>query len=64
MMTSDTKLHVCFKQDGITSSLNDKPLKLVNNSHTSIPTSHLPESNVNVHIAKAWIAIYRLRIIW
>ena len=52
-----------FNQDGSISSLNGKPLILVN-QFTSLVSSILSTANdVNICISKPWTAINRLRII-
>ena len=49
-----------FHRDGVNSSLNAQPLKLVNLGSNISST----ESNVTIYICKEWIAIERLLTIW
>ena len=59
-MNSDKTEFICFHQDDTISSLNDKPLKLVD--QITYLGSHIlsTESNVSICIGKAWTAIDRL----
>ena len=52
---------ICFNQNGVLySSLNGKPLKLVDQFIYLSSNISSTESNVNICIGKAWIAIDRL----
>ena len=54
---------VCFKREGAISTLNSKTLKLVDNfTYLSSNISSI-ESNVKIHLAKAWTVIDKLSII-
>ena len=48
---------MCFKLDGSTSTLNDKPLKYVNKFTNIGSNISFTESNVNTRIGKIWIVI-------
>ena len=54
---------MCFKQGAI-SILNGKPLKLVDQFTYISSNISSTESDVNIHIEKAWINIYDLSIKW
>ena len=55
---------MCMNQNGAIFSLNDKPLKLLDQFVQFSSNISSTESNVNIHIDKVWIAIDRLMIIW
>ncbi len=62
-MSSVKKEFRCFKQDDAISTLNDKPLKLVD--HFTYLGSNISstESDANIHVGLTWTAIDRLSII-
>ena len=63
-MNTNRTEYTCFKQEGSASTLNSKTLKWVN-QFTYLGRNILStEGNVNICIAKAWIAIGRLLILW
>ena len=53
----------CFNQDGAISSLNGMSLKLVDHFIYLGSNISSTESNVNIRVEKAWIAIDKLSII-
>ena len=55
---------MCFKQDGAISSLNGKPLKLIDQFRYFGSNISARESDVNVDIGKALTASDSLSIIW
>ena len=59
-MNSDKTKFMCFKQDGAISTLNGKPLKLLD--HFTYLGSNISstESNINICIGKAYTALNRL----
>ena len=60
-MNANKTEYMCFKQEKAIFTLSSKHLKLVDKFGTSVSST---ESDVNIHVAKAWIAIDRLPIIW
>ena len=54
---------MCFKQEGAISTLSGKPLELVDHLIYLGSNISSTESDVNIRIAKFWIAIDRLSII-
>ena len=63
-VNSDKTEFMCFKQDGDISTLDGKPLKLVDQFTYLGSNISSTESDVNIRIGKAWTAIDRLSIIW
>ena len=62
-VNADKTEYMCFNQGDI-STLNDGSLKLVEKfTHLSSSVSST-ESDINMRLAKAWIAISKLLIIW
>ena len=59
--TRNNKL-VCFKQNGAICTLSGKPLKLIDQFTYLGSNISSAESDVNIRIVKAWIAIDRLSI--
>ena len=55
---------MCFKELRAFSSLNSKPLKLVDQFIYLGSNIASTRSDVNIHVDKAWNAIGRLTIIW
>ena len=55
---------LCFRQNRAIAILNGKLLKLVNQFIYLSSNISSTESNVSVHIGKAWTAIDKLSIIW
>ena len=53
-----------FKQDGAICTLNDKPIKLINQFTSLGGNISSTESNVNLRIGKAYTAINRLTNTW
>ena len=66
MVSIETQIKefIIFNQDGAISLLNGKPLKLVDKFIYLGSNISSAESNVNIHISKAWTAIDRLMNIW
>ena len=64
LVSTWTQVNQSFKRDGDISTLSGRPLKFVDN--TTYLGSYITstESDVNIHLAKAWTAIDRLSIIW
>ena len=63
-LLSNTLTHfVCFNQDDTISSLNGKPLKLLNQSIQLGSNISSAESDVDLCVGKTWIAIDRLSAI-
>ena len=58
------KQFMFFKQEEAISSLTGKPLKFVGKFTNLGNNITSTESNINIFIKKACIAIYRLSIIW
>ena len=58
-MNSDQTEFMCFKQDGAISTLNDKPLKLLDHFRYLSSNISFTENNVNIHIGKAKTVIDR-----
>ena len=63
-MNSDKTVFTCLCQDSAISSLNGKPLKLVNLSTYLGSNISSTESNVSICIGKTLTAIDRLTTIW
>ena len=55
---------MCFNQDGTTSSLNEKPLKSVDQFLYLGSNISSTESDVNICTGKAWTAFDRLSTKW
>ena len=55
--------NMCFKREGAIFTLNGGPLKLVDKFTHFVRNASFTESDVNMHLAKAWAAIDRLSII-
>ena len=55
---------MCFKREGAISTVNGRPLELVNIFTYLGSNISSTESNVNIRLAKACTAIDRLLIIW
>ena len=56
--------YVCFKREGTISTLSGWPLKLVE-KFTYLGSNILStESDVSIHLRKAWIAIDWLSVLW
>ena len=63
-MNADKIEYICFNQKGDMSTLNDGSLKLVD-KFTYLRSSILStENDINMRLAKTWIVIKRLSIIW
>ena len=62
-MNTNTTEYMCFKQ-GANSTLNGRPLKLVDLFTYLSSNISLTESVVNIHLLKVWTAIDRLTITW
>ena len=60
----DNTVLICLKQSGVISTLNYKPLKLVNYFTYLDSNISLTESDINICIGKAFTAIIRLLTIW
>ena len=58
-VNSDKTEFICFNQDGLISSLNNNPLKLVD-----LFICIFAESDDHIHRGQAWPAIDRLMTIW
>ena len=63
-VNSDKTVFMCFKQNGVISTLTDKPLKLVDQFTYLSSNISSTESGVYKCIGMAWIAIDSLSIIW
>ena len=63
-MNANETNSMCFKQEGILSTLGDKPLKFVDQIIYLSSNISSIESDVSICLAKAWNAIDRLLIIW
>ena len=63
-MNSDKTGFMCFKEDGPISTLNGKPLKLVDCFTYLGNNISSTQSDVNISIGKAWNIINRLLSIW
>ena len=61
---SDKTEFMCFNQDGTISSLNEKPLKLIDPFTYFGSNISSTESDLNIHIGKAGTWIDRLMKIW
>ena len=53
-----------YNQDGAVSSLNRKPVKLVDQFIYLSSSISSTESNINIHIGKVWTAIDQLLRLW
>ena len=58
------KENMCFKQRGDISTLKSEPLKLVDKITYLGSSISSTEKDINSQLAKAWIAIDRLSVIW
>ena len=56
--------YMYFNQEGAISTLNNGLLKLVDKLTYVTNSISSTESEVNIHLAKAWTAINRLLMIW
>ena len=56
--------YMCFNQRGDISTLNDDPLKLVGKFTYLGSSVSSTEKDINTRLAKAWIAIDSLSVIW
>ena len=63
-MNADKTEFICFNQDGVISSLNGKPLTLVDQFIYLSSNISSIESNINICISKLSAAIGRLMTIW
>ena len=63
-INSDKTEFMCFNQNGVIKSLNNKPLKMVDNFIYLGSNISSTESDVNIRIGKAWAAMKNLSIIW
>ena len=63
-MNIDKTDYMCFKQEGAISTLNGRPLKLVDKFTYLGSNISSTESDVNINLAKTWTAINRISIIW
>ena len=63
-MNTDKTEFMCFRQDDAISTLNNKPLELID--HFTYLGSNISsaKSDINICIGKAWTAIDRLSTIW
>ena len=55
---------MCFKQDGAISTLNNRPLKLVDQFRYISSKISSTERIVNIGLEMMWTALDRLLIIW
>ena len=62
-MSANTTEITCFTHEGPISTVSGKPLILVDQFTYLGSNISSTESNINIHLAKAWIAIDRLSII-
>ena len=62
-VNSDKTEFTCFNQDGALSSLNGKPLKLVDKFAYLSSNISSTESDIIMHIGKIWTTINKLSII-
>ena len=56
--------YMCFNQTGYISTLNGSSLKLVNKFTNLGSSVSSTEKDIDTRLAKAWIAINRLSVIW
>ena len=58
------KMYMCFNREWAISILNGGPLKFVDKFTYLGSSVSSTESDINLRLAKAWTAIYRLSIMW
>ena len=63
-MNANKTEYMCFKGEGAISTLNSRPRKLVDKFIYISSNISSTESDVNICLAKAWIALDKLLIIW
>ena len=63
-MRKQIKRSTCFNREGVITTLNGGPLKLVHKFTYLSSNISSTEIDVNMRLAKAWTAIDRLSILW